>query len=157
LSVLGGAPRPSLVLPIVALLAAVLFGCGEGSGVEEGATVGVYAGAAVCPGAEAALMRAGDEADSVRVRVVCAGPVERGGRLDLAAAGTNARRATEDSSAVAYLEVRDPAVAFIRPILDEAKIAMIVDGSGPRGMATVLDALRSRDGGESPREAVWNR
>jgi len=157
LSVLGGGTRPSLALPTAALLAVVLFGCGEGSGVEEGATVSVYAGAAVCPDARAELARAGDEVESVRVRVLCVAPVERGGRLDLAVAGANARRATEDSSSVAYIEARRPAVSFIRPILDEAEVALILDGSGAEGVATVLDALRSRGGGESPREAVWNR
>jgi len=156
-SVGEGVTRPSLVLPTAALLAVVLFGCGEGSGVGEGATVRVYAGAAVCGGAKDELARAGDEAESVRVRVVCAGPVERGGRLDLAAAGANARGAVEDSTTVGYLEAPGPAIPFTRPILDEADVALIVGSSGARGMADVLDALHSRSGGESPREAVWNR
>ena len=141
----------------MALVAAVLVGCGGGSGVEEGATVSVYAGEGVCPGAKAELARAGNEVKSVRVRVVCAGSVERGGRLDLAGAGANARRATQDSRTVAYLEARGPAVTFVRPILDEAEVALILEGSGVRGMATVLDALRSRGDAESPREAVWSR
>jgi hypothetical protein len=146
-----------LILPTAVLVAAVLFGCGEGSGIDEGATVSVYAGAAVCPGATGELRRAGEEAGSVRVRVVCAAPVEAGGSLDLAAAGANARRAVEDSTAVGYLEAPGSALPFTRPILDEAEIALIVERSGARAMATVLDALRSRGGGESPREAVWNR
>jgi hypothetical protein len=157
LSVLAWGSRPFLVLPIVALVAGVLVGCGGGSGVEEGATVSVYAGAALCPEAKDALMRAGEEVNSVRVRVVCTGPVEAGGRLDLAAAGANARRTTEDSSTVAYLEAPGPAVTFMRPILDEAEIALIADRLGARAMATTLEALRSRGGGESPREAVWDR
>jgi hypothetical protein len=141
----------------VTLVAAVLAGCGGGSGVEEGATVSVYAGAAVCPGAKDELGRAGDEVGSVRVRVVCTEPVQAGGRLDLAVAGANARRAVEDSTAVGYLEAPGPAIPFTRPILDEAQVALIVAGSGARGMATVLDALRVRGDAESPREAVWNR
>jgi hypothetical protein len=83
-------------------------------------------------------------------------PVLRGRRLDLAATGANARRAVEDSTAVGYLEAPGAAIRFTRPILDEAQIALIVGGSGGRGMATVLDALRSRADAESPREAVWS-
>lgn len=142
---------------MAALVAVSLAGCGESSGVEEGAAVNVYAGATVCAGVKGALSRSAPRVDSVRVRVVCAGPVVRGGRLDLAAAGANARRATEDSSAVAYLEAGSPAVTFIRPILDEAEVALIVDRLGARAMTTTLEALRARRDGESPREAVWNR
>ena len=125
--------------------------------MEEGATVSVYAGAAVCRGARDELARAGEEVHSVRVRVLCVDPVLKGGRLDLAAAGANARRAVEDSTAVGYLEAPGAAIPFTRPILDEAQVALIVGGSGGRGMATVLDALRSRGDSESPREAVWSR
>jgi hypothetical protein len=156
-SVGEGVTRPSLVLPTAALVAAVFAGCGEGSGVEEGATVRIYAGAAVCPGAKDELRRAGEKVGSVRVRVVCAAPVEAGGKLDLATAGANARHAVEDSTTVGYLEAPGAAIPFTRPILDEAEVALIVGGSGASGMATVLDALRSRGGSESPREAVWNR
>jgi hypothetical protein len=135
----------------------VLVGCGGSSGVEEGATVDVYAGAAVCAGAKDELARAGEEAGSVRVRVVCAAPVETGDRLDLATVGANARRAVEGSATVAYLEAPGPAIRFTRPILDEAEVALIVGRSGARGVAAILDALGSRGGGESPREAVWGR
>jgi hypothetical protein len=123
--------------------------------VGEGATVNVYAGTAVCPGAKRALAEDGPEAESVRVRVVCAAPVEPGGRLDLAVAGANARRATEDSSSVAYVEAEGPAVTFIRPILDEADLRLISTSSGAEGLAIVMRLLRSRDNNESPRESVW--
>jgi hypothetical protein len=146
----------ALVLSTAALVA-VLFGCGEDSGVSEGATVSVYAGDAVCGGAKDELSRAGAEAGSVRVRVICAKPVEGGRRLDLAAAGANARRAIEDSRTVAYVEGPGPANSFTRPILDEAGVALIVDTTGARGMNTILGALRSRGDGEGPREAVWDR
>jgi hypothetical protein len=152
----GGVTRPFLGLPTAALVAAVLVGCGEGSGVGEGATVNVYAGAAVCAGAKDELARAGEEAGSVGVRVVCTEPVEAKGRLDLAATGADARRAVEDSSSVAYLAAPGPAIAFTRPILDEADLRLIATSSGTDGMATVLRLLDSRGGGESPREAVWN-
>src|SRR3954453_10406266 len=80
-SVGEGVTRPSLFLPTVALVAVVLGGCGAGSGVSEGAAVSVYAGAAVCAGAKKELARNGEEVGSVRVRVVCADPVETGGRV----------------------------------------------------------------------------
>jgi hypothetical protein len=91
----------------------------------------------------------------VRVRVACTAPVEGSRGIDLAVSGANARRATEDSTAVAYVEAPDPAVAFIRAILDEAEIRLLVDRSGSRGLATVLHALESRGSSESPRESVW--
>jgi hypothetical protein len=146
--------RPSFALPTAALVAAVLFGCGEDSGVDEGAAVNVYAGAKVCREAKDALPPG--LVGSVRVRVVCVEPVVVGGRLDLAAAGANARRAVEDSSGVAYLEAPGVAIPVTRPILDEADLRLIATSSGADGMATVLRLLRSRDDDESPRESVWD-
>jgi hypothetical protein len=130
-----------------------IAGCGEGSGVEVGAPVNVYAGAKVCREARDALPSG--PVGSVRVRVVCLEPVVVGGRLDLAAAGANARRAVEDSSSVAYLEAPGSAIPVTRPILEEADLRLIATGSGADGMATVLGLLRSRDGDEAPRESVW--
>ena len=101
------------------------------------------------------LERKGDEAGSVKVRVVCVKDAEgRGGRVDLATAGANARRATEDSSAVALIEEPGRANRFTRPILDEAQIGVIAGSSGEQAMTTVLDALESGSGSEPPREAV---
>ena len=153
MSVLGGGTRPSLALPTAALVAAVLLGCGADSGVSEGASVTVYAGVALCH--EARDAEPADRIGSVRVRVVCMDPVLAGGRLDLAAAGENARRAVEDSSSVAYLESPGASIPFTRPILDEADLALIADSSGADAMATVLRLLRSGDSDESPRESVW--
>ena len=130
-----------------------IAGCGETSGVSEGAAVNVYAGAALC--GEARDVLPAGRVGSVRVRVVCTDPAFAGGRLDLAAAGANARRAVEDSSSVAYLEAPGPAIAVTRPILEEADLALIVDDSGADAMTKTLSLLRSRDGDESPRESVW--
>ena len=154
MSVLGRAIRPSHALAAT-VLAVVVSGCGEGSGVGEGATVSVYVSAPLCAGAKQELARHGAQAGSVRVRVVCVKDAEeRGGRLDLSTAGANARRATEDSTTVGYIEAPGPEASFTRPILDEAQIALFTDRSGADAMATVLDALASR-AGEAPREAVW--
>ena len=117
----------------------------------------VYAGVPVCAAAKAELAHSGPQAGSVRVRLFCTRPVETKGRLDLAAAGADARRAVEDSRTIGYIEARGPVTPFIRPILEEPEIALITDSSGAHGMAKVLDALRSRGDSETPREAVWER
>jgi hypothetical protein len=83
--------------------------------------------------------------------------VEAEGRLDLAMTGANARRAVEDSRAVAYLEAPGSAISFTRPILDEADLRLIATPSGAEGIATVLRLLDSGGGDESPRESIWNR
>lgn len=134
------------------LLAAV--GCGGDEGIEEGATVTVYAGASVCAQAKGELARSGPRAGSVRVRVVCTEPVETKGRLDLAATGANARQAVEDTSSVAYLEAPGPATRFIRPILEEANIALLTTSSGASGMAALLGAIRAVGSSAGLRESV---
>jgi hypothetical protein len=136
----------------VLLLAAA--GCGGDEGIEEGATVTVYAGAQVCAQAKDELNRTGSRAGSVRVRVVCTEPVETEGRLDLAATGANARQAVEDTSSVAYLEAPGPATRFIRPILEEANIALLTTSSGASGTATILSAIRAAGSSSGLRESV---
>jgi hypothetical protein len=146
LSVLGG----------VAVLLSIA-GCGSGSGVGEGATVSVYANAPLCAEAKDTLARSGTTVDGVEVRVVCLDDAMRGdGTLDLAAAGANARRATEDSSAVGFIEAPGPVASFTEPILDEAEIALITDRSGADAMTQVLAALDSGSSDEPPRESVWD-
>jgi hypothetical protein len=121
----------------LALLA--LAGCGEGEGVAEDAVVAAYVAAPLC--AEAAGGRAGD----VQVRVVCLDTVARAGWLDLAQVGANARRATEDSAAIAYVEQQGPAGRFSEPIIDSAGIAWINASSGASAMQRVLDAVAESD------------
>ena len=66
-------------------------------------------GAAAVRGAPGAIsIAAGGRAGELRVRLVCLADAEAGGRLDLATVGANARRATEDSSAVGYIEAPGP-------------------------------------------------
>jgi hypothetical protein len=117
--------------------------------------VTVYAGASVCAAAKREVGRSGPEAGSARVRVICTPATEVAGRLELATAGANARRAAEDSRSVGYVEAPGAATRFIRPILEEPEIALVVDGSGADGVASILRALDSRGGDESPRESVW--
>jgi hypothetical protein len=76
-----------------------------------------------------------------------------GGRLDLARAGAEARCATQDSTTVAFVEPPGREPQFTRTILEEADIAVLVNGSGASAMTEVLGDLAER-GGSSPREAV---
>ena len=136
------------------LLLLSIAGCG-GSSVGEGAEVSVYVSEPLCTEAKEELSRKGSDVNGVEVRAVCLSDAEKpGGSLDLASAGADARRATEDSTTVAFVEPPGREASFTRPILDEAEIALIVSRSGSEAMARVLDALDSRGGEESPREAV---
>jgi len=140
-----------LATAICALLGA--SGCGESSGVEEGATVTAYVAAPLCAEAKRELERHGPEAGGLRVRLFCLEATGDAGKLDLATVGANARRATEDSTAVGYLEAPGTAVRFSRPILEEAGIATVVDASGARAMNRLLDAIAAADTG-SLRQSV---
>ncbi len=159
MSVLGGRTRPSSILPkavLVAAIGALLVaggGCGAGEGVSAGARVAAYVEAPLCAGAERELEREGGRAGSVRVRVVCLASADDGGRQDLAAIGANARRATEDSASVGYLET--PATpSFSRPIVEAAGIAVIRGTSGATAMGRLLSAIREADDSGSLRESV---
>jgi hypothetical protein len=144
LSVLGG----------VTALPLMTVGCGTGSGVSAGAEVSVYVSRPLCADARRELAKH-DEAGGVRVRAVCLRGAERaGGRLDLARVGAEARRATEDSASVAFVEPPGPESSYSRPILDQADVALVVDRSGADAIGVVLGALAARGGDESPREAV---
>jgi hypothetical protein len=80
------------------------------------------------------------------VRVACLASARDGGRLDLARVGANARRASEDSTTVAYLEAPDAAAnPFSRPILDSANIPRIASSSGEAAMAQLLKAVADAD------------
>lgn len=144
--------RPvAAALALVALVAVV--GCGS-QGVAAGATVDVYVGAGLCPGAREALSRQQGRAGDVEVRALCLRPVVAGGKIDLAAQGANARRATEDSAAVAFVEAKGKPAEFARPIVEEAGIAFVEAASGEQAMERVLSAVADAGTSGSPREKV---
>lgn len=147
---LGGGTATGLTV----LLA--VAGCGGGGGVSEGATVSVYAVAPACAGAKRVLARHGARAGEVRVRLVCLRDSEEGKRWTLAAVGANARRATENSTTVAYIADRDPTAArFSRSILESAGVAQLPPSpSGAAAMAKLLDAIRGADPSSNLRESV---
>jgi hypothetical protein len=88
------------------------------------------------------------------VRAVCLPPARSEGKLDLAAIGAGARRATEDSSSIAYIEPVDPPAArFSEPILESAGIPLIADHSGAAAISQLRKALQEADLG-SLRDSV---
>lgn len=95
------------------------------------------------------LGRHGGDVGGVELRVACLPLAEKGGRLDLAQIGANARRATEDSSAIAYIGEPTPAASrFAETILEEAEIPQLQATSGSTAMAELISAL-NRSSGES--------
>jgi hypothetical protein len=116
--------------------------------------VTAYADTSLCAEAKRELADEGGRAGDIHVRVVCLAPVRENGKLDLATVGANARRATEDSTTVAYLEAPDPKTArFTHPILEAAEIAWISNGSGKAAMERLLRAIRDA-GSDSLRGSV---
>lgn len=139
--------------PLACALGLLLGGCGGDGGVASGATVSVYVSAPLCAGAKQELARNEERAGSVRVRMICQPSARHGGRLSLATLGANARRATGDSTSVAYLERDSTAARFTHPILESAEIGWVRTASGSSGMHRVLHAI-SASGGESLRDSV---
>lgn len=153
------------LLLAVAVLAGGAVGCGE-SGAKEGATLSVYVsapmqgaegktGKAVCTEAREAVRQAGSPG-GFELRVVCLDAAGPEGRWTLAQVGANARRATEDSTTVAYLA--EPSRAARRqsqPILEAAEIAELGGLSGKEAMAKVVAAMEASDSSD-PRRAVFD-
>jgi hypothetical protein len=127
-------------------LALVVAGCGQG-GASAGATVSVYAAAPLCREAR----QSGGAAGGLELRVVCLPPP--GSReVDLAAVGAGARRATQDSTSVAFLEAPGPAAKFSRSIVEAADVAWIETSSGATAMRRIRRGLEGD--ASSPRKAV---
>ena len=104
--------RLPAILIACLLGASLAVGCGEG-GAEEGAQLNFYvsaplsgteagAGRPVCAEARREAGRAGSPG-GFELHVVCLDAAGPEGHWTLAQVGANARRATEDSTAVAYL------------------------------------------------------
>lgn len=138
--------------PALLALALAIGGCGE-SGASAGATVSVYVSAPLCREAKRQLAREAGSVEDLHVRAICLPPVESAGHVDLARTGANARRATEDSTSVAYLEAPGPAARFSETIVEAADIAWLETSSGSAAMRRVLKALKEA-GSSSPRDAV---
>lgn len=144
---------------------ALVSGCGEG-GAEAGARVTVYlsaplhgaeaaAGKRLCQGARGEAARVGGKVEDLELEVICLDAVGEDGRWSLAQVGANARRATEDSTTVAYVGEPDTrARKQSRPIVDAAEIAELGGFSGEEAVKAVVAAIREGDASE-PRQAVF--
>jgi hypothetical protein len=128
-------------LPLATLaFALALAGCGGSD--SEGATVSVYVAAPLCAAAKQALASHGATAGHFTVAVRCLAPSEKaGGGVDLATDGSNSRRATADTSAVATLEPPGAGTKFTRAILESAEIPLVTSVSGRNGMSRILAAV----------------
>jgi ABC-type branched-subunit amino acid transport system substrate-binding protein len=150
---------------LVVLLALVGAGCGEG-GAEEGAQLSVYVsgplsgteaevGRQICDEARREARAAG-EPGGFELRVVCLDAAGQEGRWTLAQIGANARQATEDSTAVAYLAEPEPAARRQSlPIVEAAGIAELGELSGKAAVAQVATAIEESDS-DDPRQAVFD-
>ncbi|MGA8745596.1 MAG: hypothetical protein WB507_07005 [Solirubrobacterales bacterium] len=136
--------RRAKIALLICASAISIAGCGGTAGVVgSGATVSVYVISPLCAAARRQLARRGGRVGKVGVRAICLPNPNAAGRLSLATIGADARRATEDSSTIGYLEPPDPAAArFSRPILESAAIASIRSSSGNRAMERLLGAIR---------------
>ncbi|HVD37528.1 MAG TPA: hypothetical protein VNC15_01710 [Solirubrobacterales bacterium] len=153
------------MLLLGAALLAAASGCGE-EGAAAGAVVRVYVSAPLRgPEAEAGRRlcaeareqtRQGKGGEGRELRVVCLDASGDGGGWTLAQVGANARRATEDSSAVAYVEEPNPAARKqSRPIVEAAGIAELGGLSGREAVAKVVKAMEEGDASQ-PRDAVFD-
>jgi hypothetical protein len=153
LSVLRGGTRRSWAfhktgVAVAAFALVAITGCGGGEGVAQDATVTAYVVAPLCVGAKQELARQGGRAGELRVQAACLLSARSQAKLDLATLGANARRATEDSTTVAYLEASDPAAArFTHPILETAEVPWIAGSSGNVTMARLLKLIEASGSG----------
>jgi hypothetical protein len=150
-----GLPAWAAVTGVTLLVVALGVGvAGCGGGDASGATVSVYVAAPFCAAAKAELAKHGGSAGHFKVAARCLAPSERaGGEVDLATAGSNSRRATEDTSTVATLEPPGPGTKFTRAILESASIPLVTTPSGQKGMARIIEAVESA-GSSNVRESV---
>jgi hypothetical protein len=134
-------------------------GCGEGGGVGDGATATVYVAAGACDQAKRALGNEGERVGSLRVRVACVPSTEEAGRFDLAQIGANVRRATEDSTTIAYVGELDPtSVRFSETILEAAGIAQLPEMPGSKAVHKLLPAIeQALDEGGNLRQSVYDQ
>ena len=149
---------PALSAALLIVLAAAADGCGGSGNAPAGARLTVYVsvplsgpaarrGLAVANGAEEALLDAGGEAAGVRLEAVVldSGPGASATgapppRSDPARAAANAREATEDSTAIAYIgEVDSPTTRTSLPITNDARMLQISPAAGAVGLVAPFE------------------
>ncbi len=116
--------------------------------MADGATVTAYVEASLCAEAQRELRRHDGRTGDLKLRAVCLPSPHEARKVSLATIGANARRATEDSTSVAYLEAPDPAVSrFTHRILETAQIPWISEESGSAAMSRLLKLIESAGSG----------
>lgn len=116
--------------------------------MADGATVTAYVEAPLCAEAQGELRRHDGRAGDLRIQAVCLSSPREARKLSLATVGANARLATQDSTAVAYLEAPAPRVSrFTHPILEKAEIPWISGQSGAAAMSRLLELIESTGSG----------
>lgn len=155
---LGGSALRKAGLAAACVLLMGASGCGGGGGVSSDAVVTAYVEAPLCAAAKQELAKHGGRAGDLRVKAICLPSPHGAKKLSLATLGANARRATEDSTSVAYLEAPDPSASrFVHPILETAQVPWISASSGSAAMSRLLTLIPNADSGslrESLREEL---
>jgi len=132
-----------------------MAGCGGGDGISDDAVFTAYVEAPLCAEAERELAQRGAGVEHFRVRIACLPRTQKNKFFDLSQIGSNARRATEDSSSIAYVaEPGKGANAFSLPILEEADIPQLTATSGATAISRLLLAIEEAGDAGSLREAV---
>jgi len=141
----------------IALAALGVAGCGSDSSGDAVLTVYVSAplngpdaadGHDIADGAEAALQDAGGEAGGTEVKLEVLDDAGPAGATD-ALAGANARRATEDSTAIAYVgELDSGTTRTSLPITNQAGLLQVSPG------ASAVDLTRAAPGSDQIPDAV---
>jgi branched-chain amino acid transport system substrate-binding protein len=147
---MGTLRRVSGAIAVAVAAGALAAGCGGGSGDPE---LSIYLSAPlrgpvaadgrdIADGARLALGDAGREAGGVAVRLKVLDDAGSGGS-EAALAGANARRATEDSTAIAYLgELDSGTTRTSLPITNEAGLLQVSPG------ASAVDLTREAPGSD---------
>lgn len=146
------------------LLAGLLAGCGATEESRDADELTVYvslplagdrpaASRAVAAGAKAALAERDGRAGEIRIEAVYLDNTGGGPGPDPVAVARNARRATEDSTTIAYIgDLGRPGTSTSLPITNQAGILQVDPGLGPSPLSRRLPGLpdpeRFRPSGE---------
>ena len=141
---------------LLAMLTLIASGCGE-EGAQEGAELTVYVsapGQRLCEEAQAEAQGKRTTGDHT-LRVVCLSTGSKDGGT-LAKVGSNARRATADSTTVAYVGESDRETRKqSQPILASAEIGQMGELNGREAIKAVIAAIDEGDS-DDPRAAVYD-
>lgn len=146
-------PRASILGVIAVALCAVQLAACSGSSDDAGRTLRIYVsqpteggrgGEDTIEAVKIAVANSGGEVDGVPVEVIGLNDARPDGRFDPALAGSNARRAAADDSAIAYIGDYDSgATAIAMPILN--RVGMLHISSGATAVSLTHPEPRAAD------------